>query len=339
MIMKKKLLSLLLVTALGASVLAGCGSNSSSSSESNSNEVASNNAVEGISATEVNIAIQPSGAFIPLYIAKENGWIEDALAEYGVEVNWTSFESGPPINESLAAGSSDIGVLGDVPTVSGIAAGQDNVVFQTTAEGTRAYAILIPADSSVSSVAELKGKTIATVVGSTGHNLFEKALSKEGLDVSKDVNLVNISAGDAATVLGTGEADAVAIWEPNVTRLTESGVAKVLTYGGDVDLLGVNVIVANRAFAEANPLILQIITEQYERGIDAISSLDGDVLDSIGEYLSLDNDQVLTVAGNWDYKTSIDDEDVAGLQDTIDFLVKIGNLTESYDIEDYIYKQ
>jgi sulfonate transport system substrate-binding protein len=337
--MKKKIISLLLVAALGASILAGCGSSSDSDSSAGADTTdTQNTSVDGISATEVNIAIQPSGAFIPLYIAKENGWIEDALAEYGIEVNWTSFESGPPINESLAAGSSDIGVLGDVPTVSGIAAGQDNVVFQTTAEGTRAYAILIPSDSTVSSVAELKGKTIATVVGSTGHNLFEKALSKEGLDLNKDVNLVNISAGDAAAVLETGQADAVAIWEPNVTRLTESGVAKVLTYGGDVDLLGVNVIVANRAFAEANPRILQIITEQYQRGIDAISSLDGDVLDSIGEYLSLDNDQVLTVAANWDYKTALDDEDVAGLQDTIEFLVKIGNLTESYDIEDYIYK-
>ena len=133
-----------------------------------------------------------------------------------------------------------------------------------------------------------------------------------------------------------GEADAVAIWEPNVTRLVENGTAKVLTYGGDVGLLGVNPLVADSKFVEENPEIIKVIIEQYARGVAEIDNISEDTLKAVAEYLSLDEKQVLTVASNWDYTVDITDEDIAGLQDTISFLVKIGTLTDEYSIEDYI---
>lgn len=323
--MKKKLLSLTLAFVLAAGTLIGCGSASSV------------NAAQAQTATKVNIAIQPSGAFIPLIIARQEGWVEEALKEYGVEVVWNDFESGPPINESMAADLSDIGTLGDVPTVSAIAAGQDNQVVLIAAEGEKAYAVLVADDSDISSAADLKGKTIATTLGSTGHNLFEKTLAKEGLTF-EDVNLINISAGDAATVLSTGEAEAVAIWEPNVTRLVENGTAKVLTYGGEVGLLGVNPLVADKKFATENPTIIKVIKEQYARGVKEIPQISDETLTAVAEYLSLDKEQVITVANNWDYTVDIAQKDIDGLQDTISFLVKIGNLSEEYSIEDHILK-
>jgi sulfonate transport system substrate-binding protein len=226
-----------------------------------------------------------------------------------------------------------------VPAVSAIAAGQDNSVVSIAAEGPNAYALLVSADSDITSVAELKGKTIATVVGSTGHNLVEKLLSQEGLSIDTDVTFVNISAGDAATVLDTDQADAVAIWEPNVTRLIENGTAKAIAYGRDCGLLGVNPLMVNTEFAKENPTIVKVINEQYKRGVDEIPNMSEDTLKYVSEYLSIDEDQVATVAGNWDYTIDITQDDIDGLQDTISFLVKIGNLAEEYDIADYIYEE
>lgn len=329
--MKKKLFSLVMVLALTVGSLVGCGS------KADTPDVLGVAKEDGVSASKVNIAIQPSGAFIPLIIARQEGWIEEALSEYGVEVVWNDFESGPPINESMAADLSDIGTLGDVPTVSAIAAGQDNQIILIAAEGERAYAVLVAADSEIAKASDLKGKTIATTLGSTGHNLFEKTLAAEGLSFD-DVNLINISAGDAAAVLSTGEADAVAIWEPNVTRLVENGTAKVLTYGGEVGLLGVNPLVADSKFVKENPAVVNVIKEQYARGVEEIDKISDETLTAVAEYLSLDKQQVLTVAGNWDYTVDIEQKDIDGLQDTIKFLVKIGNLSEEYSIEKYIAK-
>lgn len=327
---KTRIISLLTVMALGVSMLSGCGSSSKQASAADSN---------GNSSSVVNIAIQPSAAFIPLYIARENGWIEEALKDQGVEVNWNDFESGPPMNESLASGSSDIGVMGDVPTVSSIAAGQNNEIIAMAADGAKSYALLVSADSDISSPAELKGKKIGTTVGSTGHNLIDKLLSQNNLDINSDVELVNIATGDAATVLSTNAVDAVAIWEPNVTRLVADGTAKIIGEGPDCGLLGVNPIIARAEFAQNNPEIIRVIIEQYARGVAALDNLDEETKNKVADDLSLDASLLSDVAAKYEYTVKISDEDVENLQDTIAFLVKIGNLDKEYQIKDYVKKE
>ncbi len=325
---KTRILSCLTALALGITMLAGC---SSSSETKDSDNAGANN-----SSSVVNIAIQPSAAFIPLYIARENGWIEEALKEQGVEVNWNEFESGPPMNESLASGSSDIGVMGDVPAVSSIAAGQKNEIIATAADGAKSYAMLVSADSDIASVTDLKGKKVGATVGSTAHNLIDKILAKNNLDINSDIELVNISTGDAATVLSTGAVDAVAIWEPNVTRLVADGTAKIIGEGPDCGLLGVNPIIARAEYAQNNPEVIRVIIEQYARGVAALDNLDEDVKKKVADALSLDPELLADVAAKYEYTVKISDADVENLQDTISFLVKIGNLDKEYEIKDYI---
>lgn len=327
---KTRILSCFTALALGITLLSGCGSSSQNQAS------AANNSDNNSSSSVVNIAIQPSAAFIPLYIARENGWIEEALKTQGVEVNWNEFESGPPMNESLASGSSDIGVMGDVPTVSSIAAGQENEVIAMAADGAKSYAMLVSADSNIASVTDLKGKKVGTTVGSTGHNLIDKLLAKNNLDINSDVELVNIATGDAATVLSTGAVDAVAIWEPNVTRLVADGTAKIIGEGPDCGLLGVNPILARAEYAQNHPEVIQVIIEQYARGVAALDNLDEDIKKKVADALSLDAELLDDVAAKYEYTVKISEADIENLQDTISFLVKIGNLEKEYQIKDYV---
>lgn len=290
---------------------------------------------DAYSAEVVNIAIQPSAAFVPLYYAKESGWIEDALSEYGVEVVWNEFESGPPMNESLASGSSDIGVVGDVPIVSAVAAGQDNVLIALTCDAPLSYNLLASPDSDIESVADLKGKKVATVVGSTAHNLVNKLLGTADLTM-QDIELINISAGDVETVLVNGEVDAAAIWEPTVTRLVDKGTAKIIATGEDCGLLGVNGMVARKEFVDENPLISRIVAEQFQKGIEALEDPDEEVYAKVAEDLTLDPEQLEAVSQKFAYKVEVEDEDIAGLNDTIEFLVSIGVLTDAFDFAPYV---
>lgn len=319
----KKLLAALLLPALFGGLLAGCGSNSGAG-----------DAAGPSSAAEVHIAMQPSAAFLPLFIAREKGWIEEALAEYGVDVVWNDFESGPPMNESLAAGTSDFGVIGDVPTVSAIAAGQDNEVIAVAAQAADSYAILVAADSDIASAADLEGKRVGTVVGSTGHNHTRKYLATAGLSID-DIELVNISAGDAAAVLANHEVDAVAIWEPSVTRLVDDGVARIISQGSDCGLAGTNTIVARRAFAEQNPAIAAVILEQYARAAEAIDTLDEETWAAVAADLSLEVEQVKAILPKYVFSVVITQEDIDALNDTIAFLVGIDAISEPYDLGEY----
>lgn len=343
--MKKRIVSSILAIA-SATLLTACGTTAGSVDSVNNQSAATGKEqtavteelkTDGYTASEFHIAIQPSAAFIPLYIAREKGWIEEALKEYNVEVTWNDFESGPPMNESLAAGLSDIGVIGDVPTVSAIAAGQKNEVIAIAAQAADSYAVLVSPDSDIQTAADLKGKKVATVVGSTGHNLVQKFLKTADLSIDDlaDGEVVNISAGDAATVLTNGEVDAVAIWEPSVTRLVDSNVARIIGEGTDAGLAGTNTIVARKEFSEANPLIIRILLEQYARAAAEIPTLDDETWEKVAEDLSLGVDQVKSILPKYNFSVEITQEDIDALNDTIDFLVGIERIDSAYDIGEY----
>ncbi|MCR5097671.1 MAG: hypothetical protein K6B14_01845, partial [Lachnospiraceae bacterium] len=95
--MIKKAFSIFMIIVMALGLLTGCVGGKGGSKD-------------GVTANTVSIAIQPSAAFIPLFVARENGWIEEALEEYGVSVVWYDFESGPPMNESIGKGETDLGV-------------------------------------------------------------------------------------------------------------------------------------------------------------------------------------------------------------------------------------
>ena len=290
-----------------------------------------------VSAEEIHFAIQPSAAFIPLYVAKEKGWMDEAMADVGVRVYWHSYDSGPPINEALLHRTGDIGVLGDVPTVFAMALGQDNVIIATAAQAADSYAVLVPADSTLTGPEELRNKRFATVIGTTGHNLMNKYLQSGNLTMN-DVHLVNITAGDVAGVLNTHSADAVTIWEPSVTRLVGNGTAKILGEGSDCGLSGTNTLVARRDFAEENPELIRIVNEQYRRGAEALAQgLDDETMAAVADYMSLKPEQILQLIPKFDYTVDISDENIAALDDTVSFLYEVRQIPEMISVSDYVY--
>ena len=280
----------------------------------------------------VNIAIQLSAAFIPLYIARYKGYIEEALKPMNVKVVWQDFESGPPMNQSLAAEMSDIGVIGDVPTVSALSAGDPMKVVGLPASGADAYAMLKRADDdNFKSSKDMKGKRIATVFGSTGHNFTTKLLEKNGLTFD-DIEFISIAAGEAENALVSGFCDAIVIWEPNVTRFVDSAKAKIVALGSETDLRGTNAFVARAEYLVAHKDVIKVILEQYRKAVQDIPNLDQATLEKLSAALKLTPEQTLKVAKKYDFSVTVSDSDIASLQDTARFLVEIGNLDSAYNV-------
>jgi sulfonate transport system substrate-binding protein len=330
---------------LFTTILAGCGSGDKAPSgsaappASNSSQPSTDPAPPedaGFTATTIRIAIQPSAAFVPIYLLRDNGWLEEEAAKLGVTVEWTEFVSGPPMNESFAAGQQDIGFIGDVPTVSAIFAGQKNTVVGVAAWGEGGYAILVSQDSAITKAEDLKGKKVGLTIGSTAQNLVEKYFKANNLDINTDVEIVNLTVGDLATALADKQVDAAAVWEPSITRLTDSGVGKILADGTGI-LRGTNNIFSTTAFATENPKLVQLLLEQYARAAKALKDDPEGETAKIAEAYSLTPEQLKSVTDKYYYSVVIADEDIECLRGTTDFLRNIGVVTDdSFDIADYI---
>ena len=284
----------------------------------------------------VRIAIQPSAAFIPLYVARYSGAIEDALAPKKVKVIWQDFESGPPMNESLSADLTDIGVIGDVPVVLSLAGSTRMKLVGIPARGPNAYAMLSRADdNSFNSLKDIKGKRIATVFGSTGHNFTKKLLEDLSLSFS-DIEYSNISAGMAENSLITGFADAVVIWEPNVTRLVDKGIAKIVSQGSDTSLQGTNGFIVREEYFATNKDVISVILQEYKKASENLENMNSETLHKLAVALNVLPDQVFKIMKKYDYSVAVTDNDIDSLNDTIKFLVSINNLSSEYSVEKFV---
>ncbi|MBW4794169.1 ABC transporter substrate-binding protein [Pseudomonas tolaasii] len=173
----------------------------------------------------------------PLRVANQKSTIKALLEASGetqhvpYEIRWSEFPSASPLGEALNAGAVDVGALGDAPYVFALGAGASlKVVSIIHAEGRNTTALLVPKDSPIKTVADLKGKKIVTGRGSIGHYLALKALVSAGLS-SRDVEFVFLLPAESRLVLDNGTVDAWATWDPYTTVVTSQSQARVLISG------------------------------------------------------------------------------------------------------------
>jgi sulfonate transport system substrate-binding protein len=203
-------------------------------------------------AKTLRVGYQKSG---PLALVKRRGSLEAKLAADGVSVTWSEFPSGPPLLEALGAGALDFGYTGDVPPLFAQSARSDLVyVAAGPAPGSQS-AILVQAAGPIRTVADLKGRTLAFVRGSSAHNVAVSTLATAGLSL-KDVTVVPLAPADAATAFASGQIDAWSIWDPYFAIAERNPGTRVLTTAeGIVDTY--NFYLANGAYAKANPLLIR----------------------------------------------------------------------------------
>jgi sulfonate transport system substrate-binding protein len=210
----------------------------------------------------VRIGFQKYGNFILL---KGTGELEKKLAPLGYAVAWTEFPSGPPLLEAVNAGAIDIGQTGEAPPIFAQAAAADFVYIAHEPPAPKGEAILVPKDSPITSVADLKGKKIAFNKGANVHYLVVKLLEKAGVKYS-DVTPVFLAPADARAAFETGAVDAWAIWDPYQASAEVTLAARTLADGTGV-VPNNQFYLARKAFAEANPQIVDAV-------IDAVAATD-----------------------------------------------------------------
>jgi len=98
--------------------------------------------------------------FDPFTLVKARGGLEKRLQPLGVSVEWKEFQSGPPMLEALNVGSIDIGRTGDAPPVFAQAANAPLLYIGGSAPKNRSSGILVPANSAIQTLGDLRGKKI-----------------------------------------------------------------------------------------------------------------------------------------------------------------------------------
>src|SRR6202050_3410013 len=198
--------------------------------------------------------------FGTLVLLKARGSLEKRLAPIHVEVKWTEFPAGPQLLEVLNGGAIVFGTVGEAPPIFAQAAGADLIYVGYEPAASAAEAILVPKDSSIQTVAELKGKKVALNKGSNVHFLLVKLLERAGVNY-KDIDTIFLTPADARAAFERGSVDAGVCWEPFLAAAQRQTGARILADGNGV-VSNHQFFLASRPYATRRADVVAIVLEE-----------------------------------------------------------------------------
>ena len=133
--------------------------------------------------------------------------IDEEFKADGIKIEWKHFPgAGPALNESFANGLTDFAFgHGDLPLIVGRSTGLKHKILMSSGRGGDSY-FVVPAASTAKSLADLKGKRLATFKGTAGQLTLYRFIERFGL-AEKDFKIISLDSDSTLAALSTGDID------------------------------------------------------------------------------------------------------------------------------------
>lgn len=153
------------------------------------------------------------------------------------DIQWKNFTSGAPLTNEMVADKLDIGSMADFPGSNNgaafLKAGKQSY-FVTVLSGSTlgsGNGVVVPRQSNITALSELKGRTISVPFASTAHGMLLRAVASQGLDPQKDVNIITQAPEVAGPALQANKIEAHADFVPFVELFEHRGIARKIYDG------------------------------------------------------------------------------------------------------------
>jgi len=282
---------------------------------------------------EVRIGFQKAGIFP---VVKQRGTIENALKSRGITVKWVEFQFGPPILEAINTGNVDFGYTGDAPPIFAQAARANLLYVAAVPSAGYNQGIVVPDNSPIRTLADLKGRKVAFAKGSSAHNTTVAALEKAGLAYT-DITPVTLGPADAVAAFAGGNIDAWAIWDPYLA-LAENGKVRVIAFAKDVQESN-SFFLANKDFTTQHGGIVALLNQTFAEEGKWAADHRAEVATSLREATGVDKEATTRAVNRSQYAvTPITDKIVATQQETADRFFKLGLIPKAVNVKDIVWK-
>lgn len=201
-------------------------------------------------------------------IVKELKLLEKHLPHQGkyadvqYNITWSDYESGAPITNQMLANKLNIGVMGDYPLVVNGAKFQETSSLRTVLVSGTAYnrkgsgnAIVVPVNSNIHSIEDLRGRSVSTPIGSAAWGMLIKALDDAKIPLSA-VEIKNQSPTVGAANIAANKIDAHADFCPWSEIMEFRGTGRVIYDGSETGVPYLHGVVVRKDFADKYPEIV-----------------------------------------------------------------------------------
>lgn len=199
----------------------------------------------------------------PFAIAQKMGW----FAEKGVAVDIVPLPGSSDCARNVATGEIDTAVAAPEPVAILNAQGVDLRVFYT-AYRRNIFGLAVPEDSPIETYADLKGKTVGvTSMASVGVIVARSIAADAGLNPQSDVRIVvSGQPAQSASLLKSGEVDALSQWDTNYLLVERAGVPMRRIEDAEIASFPANSFVALQSVLDEKGDQLAAVARGYAMG-------------------------------------------------------------------------
>lgn len=271
-----------------------------------------------------------------LGVLKARQTLEREFAGRGVNVLWSEFPAGPQMLQALSNNDIDFGTTGEAPPV--FAQSRENALLYVAWEppAPRSVAMVVPNDSDIQHIHQLRGKRIALNKGSNVHWLLVQILEEAGLRL-EDVKVVYAPPKYPLTPSDYLAADAWMMWDPVLSDAEKSGQLRIVATGeGRVN--NHQFYIARRQYAQHNDDIIAYVVDALGRTGKFIDRQRHDAAQLLSSELGLDITSLECALARRSHQTREMDLKVIRAQQTIaDRFYALGLLSKPVSVRDAIW--
>lgn len=243
---------------------------------------------------KILIGYWPIASGLPLYTALERGFFKEA----GLNVEGVKFASAQQVAEAMIAGRVHGSANGTASAALGLAEITSPGLFKIICSNPSNHKLVldqfvVPKDSPIKSIAELKGKRVASGPGIQNVTLAKIILEKNGIT---DPKVIELPIGQHVPALAADQLDAVYTLEPTgtagrlkgLTRVLENGViSKYVLGAADAPWFGGTASVTT-SFLKERPDDARKYIAAYARAVDFVRKNPAEVRKHIDGFTAID---------------------------------------------------
>ena len=273
----RKIISICMIVIMTMALLTGCGGSTSGGGESDSSASSSSStAAKGTKDNPFVLGVSPMSGWYAWYGVDKTGIFKQNDVYVTIQFfsvysdSLTAFYSGQVDGICIAA-SDAIAPLNE---------GVDFKVVLVNDNSAGADALVVQKDSGISSIADLKGKTVATEVGTLEHMFLLKMLNDNNMTMN-DINFTNMTINDAGPAFTAGSIDAAVLWEPTLSKtVSESGGTILYSTESEPGLIPDTLAVRQEVLDSSADAVQKIVDSWFE-GVEKLNAEDEEFIQAV----------------------------------------------------------
>ncbi|MCM3728650.1 ABC transporter substrate-binding protein [Neobacillus cucumis] len=274
-------------------------------------------------------------------IAEKKGFFK----EEGVDVTNQLIENGPEMGSMIAGGSAPISLMSNFLAITLKASNVPVKVVAVLDQMAGTQAMVGSKNLKLTDAKDLEGLKVGMPNGAEVRYAMDSMGKELGVDVSK-IKFINIAPSDGLAALQRGDIDALAAWEPFITKGIEAGGEFVLSgrksnlpdKKGDVQWLSVHsTMMATDDFLKKNPNTIKALIRGLKKATDFINSNREEAVKILAPELHLTEAELTEIMSRNEYSMEVNDTywKESNSDGIMDYFMSVGNIKSKPEVKSY----